>query len=99
MGTINKGTQVVGRTVLMRRCEEIHSIVTPAKFPRKIGDRHHFDNRNSDAGELAQLFRSSLPRAHRGECSDMHLVNDLALQFAAAPLRIGPPKLPWIDNA
>src|SRR6266487_6133614 len=99
MGTVDERPQVIGRSVQMRRCKKIYPVVTPAKFPGEIRDRHHFDHRDSDARQLRQLLRRGTPRSFLRECADVHFVNDLALQRNSRPLRVRPSELVWIDYA
>jgi len=98
VGLIYESAQVVRRAVLMGGRKKVDTIVAPAEFSRKIGDRHHLDHANSNASKLRQFFGRGAPRSFGCECADVHFVNDLAFEFLAEPLRIGPPKLRWIHH-
>ena len=83
---IHKGAQIVRRAIQMGRRKQVHAVVSPAKFSWEIRDRHHFDDSDSDARQLCQLFGRGPPRSFFGECADVHFVNDLAFQFDTRPL-------------
>src|SRR2546430_14095093 len=99
MRMVNELAQIVRGSVKMRRGEKIDSVVTPAKGAGEIGDRHHLNHGDSDPRELGQLPGRRLPGSLRREGAGVHFVDDLAFEFPPAPLRIGPLKLRWIDNA
>ncbi len=99
MSVIDECTQIIRHAVLMRRREKIDSIIAPAEFSGEIRDWHHLDRCDPDALEFCQLLGSSGPGSFFRERADVHFINDLTLEFASEPVRIGPAKLGWIDNA
>ena len=78
--------------------KQIDTVVAPAKSAGEFRDWHHFDNGDSDAGELAQLFGGSAPCSFFRECADVHFVNDLAFQFQSGPILVSPREFRWIDD-
>src|SRR6266480_4543188 len=79
--------------------EKIDAVITPTKVSRKIGDRHHFDDSNSDPGQLWQLLRRGPPGAFTCKRADVHFVNHLAFHLQARPRSVRPLKGFRIDNA
>ena len=70
--------------------QQIDAVVAPAESAGKIGDRHDFEHRDAECGKLRQLVERPPPRCLPGERADVHLVDDLAFEAAAAPAAIGP---------
>ena len=83
MGGVDEGAEIVGRAVKPGRREEVDAVVAPAEATGKIGHRHLLDHRNAETGKLPKLSFRRLPRAFRGKCPDMHLVDDLSLDTRA----------------
>jgi hypothetical protein len=63
----------------MRRREKIDTVIPPAEVTGKIGDWHHFNNSDANAGQFSQLFCGGAPGSFAGISADVHLINDLAL--------------------
>src|SRR5260370_41108651 len=99
MSVIEETAQVLWSAIQMGGCKEIDTVITPAEVPGKIGDWHHLNNGDANAGQLRQLFRGGAPGPFLGECAHVHLINDLALQLLAGPFRIRPAKRCGIDYA
>ena len=79
MGVIDETAQVIRSPVQMCGCEEIDTVIPPTEVSGKICNRHHFNNGDTNAGQLRQLFRGGAPGPLLGECAHVHLINDLAL--------------------
>src|SRR5262249_23523426 len=93
-----KSPQIIRRAIEMRRRKKVHPVVSPAKLPREIRDRHHLDDSDSNTRQLFQLLQSCMPGSFICKCPYVHFINDLALERKTGPSRIGPPKLPGIDD-
>ncbi len=85
MRLIDKPAKIVGPSVESRGGEEIHAVVTPAKFAGKVGYGHGLDDGDAGAGQLAQLAGRRLPCPFAGERPDVHLINDLPRHVHARP--------------
>ena len=99
MGAVDERAQIVRCSVNMVRREKIDTVVAPAEISREIGDRHHFDDADSDSCQFLKLFGRGLPRSFFGKSADVHFINGLAFHFHAPPIGIAPAKLFVIDNA
>ena len=61
MCLIDEGAQIIRCSVQPGGRKKINAIIAPAKFAGKVGDRHHFDDGNSDCSQLGQLLRGAAP--------------------------------------
>src|SRR5580658_8328723 len=59
MRSIHEAAKVVGQSIQMCRCEQLHAIVAPAEAPWKLGDGHQFENSNPSFGQLRQMLLST----------------------------------------
>jgi hypothetical protein len=97
MRAIDERAEVVRRSVQTRWRVREHAVIAPAKAPRELGDRHHFDDRHTDARERLEPLAGRAPRSFRRERADVHLVHDLSV----APYRRRrgcPAEAAWIDH-
>ena len=98
MGGIDEPPEIVRRAVESRRREQVDAVVTPTEASVEFGDRHHFDQRDSQFGQLRQLGDRGREGSFGSECADMHLINDLPFPRRAGPLVIVPQVNGRIDN-
>jgi hypothetical protein len=82
----------------VRRGEQVHAIVAPSPRAAEFGDRHEFNNGDSDGCEFSELRPRPFPRAFGRECPDVHFINDLAFRTNSFPRDIGPMECGGIDN-
>src|SRR2546423_14111436 len=97
MRAVDEKSQILGRTIESTGRKEVHSIVTPAKLPGKIGDRHHLEQSDSVLFQQRQFFRGRAPGSFRREDADVHFIHDLPRHLDSLPSLIGPFELRRID--
>src|SRR5438270_5391049 len=97
MRAVDEKSQILGRTIESTRRKEVHSIVTPAKLPGEIGDRHHLEQSDSVLFQQRQFFRRRAPGSVRREGADVHFIHDLPGDLDSLPSLIGPFELRRID--
>ena len=85
MRAVDKLAQIVRRSVEVKWRKKVNSIVAPSEISREIGDRHHFNDGDSDPRQLGQLFRRRAPCSLFRKSTDVHFVDDLAFHLHAAP--------------
>ena len=66
--------------------KKVHAVVTPAELSRKIRNRHHFNQGDSDSRQLCQLPGCGAPRSFPRERANVHFVDDLAFQLDTQPV-------------
>ena len=104
----NRETVVVGRVyqalerlwsaVGVLGSEEIDAIIAPIAGPGKLRDRHQFNRRNSQGGELGKMGDDGIEGSFRGISSDVEFVKDGAIQRRAFPALIGPGEGIQVDD-
>src|SRR3954470_2095854 len=97
MSAVDESFHVVRPTVEPSGREHIHTVVAPAPSSRKIGERHHFDNCNSEAGQFIELPQSRLESAFWSESSNVQFADDLILACDTFPIVISPAEGGWVD--
>jgi hypothetical protein len=78
--------------VVIRR-EQLHAVIAPVPTSRTFGDRHDFQHGDAQVFQVLELSSCGVECAFRRERADVQLVDDLAFNVDAAPVRIGPLKL------
>src|SRR5208282_5283918 len=96
MRRIDEGSEIVGRSVVARRCEQIDSVVSPAERPLVFCDGHYLQKRNSQIRKFRKLLNGRTPCSFRRERAYVQFVNDLVVKLDAAPGVIGPRKRGWV---
>jgi hypothetical protein len=98
MRSIDKPAKVGRLTIQVRGSEQQHAVVTPAKPAVKLSDRHQFDDRDTDAGQLLQFTFGRTPIAFLGKSTDVHLIDHLAMCAHAPPRVIRPLERARVDD-
>ena len=98
MCAIDEKAQIVRRAIKMAGGKEIHTVVAPAERAGKIGDRHHFQQRNPVLFQERQLFRGRSPGALGGKRPNVEFVEDLSGQMHPRPSLIAPGESAGIDH-
>ena len=62
---VDEAAEIVGLAVERHRGEQADAVVAPAEAAREIGDRHHFDDRDSHVRQFRQLACARPPRCPR----------------------------------
>src|SRR5271165_5023293 len=84
---------------MMKRCEQVHPVVTPAECTSEFGHRHDLEHGNAQLGKRSKLASGGGEGALRGEGADVKLVEDLSLGSRdAGPVVIGPAERRGIDH-
>ena len=78
--------------------EQLHAVVAPVPAARALRHRHDFEHRDAELAQVRELFDRGVERAGRRERADVHLVDHLAVQPRAAPLRVAPFEGAGIDD-
>src|SRR5580658_3449825 len=94
---IDKRAQIVRRAIKPGGRKEIDSVVAPAEFSGKIGERHQFNDGNPEICERLQMLHGGLVCAFLCERPKVHFVDDLTLDANALPAAIAPSKFAGID--
>src|SRR6266850_268557 len=66
------------------------SVISPSEASGKFRDRHDLQKSDLILRQPRQEFARSVPRAFASECSDMHFINDPALEPDTFPCFIIP---------
>ncbi len=90
VGGIDKGFQLIRRTVGTVRGIQQYAVVTPATVTSGLGDRHQLNHGNAERGQVRQFVGGRAEGALRGKGPDMKLINNALFPGAALPVGIAP---------
>ncbi len=95
---IDEALERIRIAVYVIRRKQLYAVVAPVPAAGTLGDRHHFEHRDAELAQVAQLLRGGVERALGRECADVELVDDLSAQVHALPLRVAPLERGRIDD-
>ena len=95
---IDEGAEVVGRAVEPGRREQVDAVVAPAEPAGEVVHGHDLDDGDAQIGEVRQLAARRCPGPLGREGADVQLVDDLALEPHALPVRVRPRHRRRIDH-
>jgi hypothetical protein len=98
VSAVNEPFQRFVIAVIVRWRKQINAVVAPIPAARTFGDRHHFDQCDSQIFERVEFLSGGIECTLRGERADVELVHDLPVQFYAFPLLIAPDKSVGISH-
>jgi hypothetical protein len=78
VGGVDEAAEINRLAVEMGGREKIDAMVSPAESARKFCHRHNFEAGDTELGESRKFAQGSIPAPLRGECADMHFVDDEA---------------------
>src|SRR6516225_7759250 len=96
VGGVDEAAEINRLAVEMGGREKIDAVVSPAESARKFCHRHDFEAGDTELGESRKFAQGSIPAPLRGECADMHFVDDEAFSREPAPCPVGPGEVLWI---
>ena len=98
VGAVDEAAEINGLAVETGRREKIDAVISPAEPTREFRHGHDFEAGDTELGESRKFAQSSIPAPFRGECADMHLVDDEVLARDPAPRPVGPSEVSGIDD-
>src|SRR5580692_228735 len=90
MRRVHEAAERVGAAVEMRRSEQVHAVIAPAKPSREFSDGHNFQYRDAGFGQVRQFGSGARPGAFFGKSSDVQFIDNLGLERYAAPGGVSP---------
>ena len=82
---IDKGPHIIGLAIKSSGGVKAYPFVSPSKLAGEFRNRHQLNDGDAEILEFRKLFGRRGPGSLGSKRSDVHLVDDLAGRFNAAP--------------
>src|SRR5690606_9518092 len=80
------------------RREDLHAVVAPVPSSGALRDGHDLEHRDAEIAKVLEPFARCVERSGRRECADVQLVDHLASELRACPIRVAPSEALAIDD-